>query len=306
MARVDTTQTTAEPWMEYLPAGASPEMVNVARQAWTAGYRPTWNTQSGTWDWGNSRGTQGQPSASAGTPPSPAAVYPAGPEAPAGTPNTPVQPSIADLVTQDPEWLARIGAFAANRHDIVTNYGAGAGLPGVDTQTAADAAANPHSVLALLGQQRQTNDIGLSNQAQMHHASLSGANVQTHLNEASADEGRHAAALSAVQNQLQGVANSQDELYWNIYHRLAANPPQVGTAPGDPQTAGVGLPGSLPVPGNTSTAGGVRTIGDQSYIVQNPNIPDTEKRPYVRPPTPTPKRKKPTSQFPYPHPGTGL
>src|SRR4051812_23977378 len=138
MARVDTTQTTAEPWMEYLPAGASPEMVNVARQAWTAGYRPTWNTQSGTWDWGNSRGTQGQPSASAGTPPSSAAVYPAGPEAPAGTPNTPAQPSIADLVTQDPEWLAPVGAVAAKRHDNVPNHGARPGLPGGHTETPAD------------------------------------------------------------------------------------------------------------------------------------------------------------------------
>jgi hypothetical protein len=283
-------------------------MVEFARQSWMAGYRPTWNTATGQYEWNNtSRGIQGAPAADAG-PPGVATLHPGilSPEAPPGTnpPPAPVSPSTYDLVLQDPEWLARVGQFAAQRAALVTQYGSGGGLPGVDAATAAAAAANPHSTLVQLGQQRQANDQAISNALQAHHASLGGAAQQSHINEATADETRRAAALQNLQNSLQGVANTQDQLYWDIYHRIAANPPTVTGAPGNPATAGPALPGSLPRPGNTSTAGGVRTIGDQPYIVFNPNLPDTEKRPYSpHPATTFTKPKRPARPR---TPGSGL
>lgn len=166
-------------------------------------------------------------------------VSPADPAQASPTPGVPAPPAQIDwdaIVRGDPEYIARLAALTRQRHDALVQFGDASGVPGADDATAAEAANNPYSVVALLRQQLGQNERNLTNAANAHGVLFSGTQAQNATNEANAGVQRSFDARQRLLSMLGGYTDQQNQAYYDVYNRVAANPPgsPVAAAPAAP------------------------------------------------------------------------
>jgi hypothetical protein len=152
------------------------------------------------------------------------------------------------IVRGDPEYIARLAALTRQRHDALVQFGDASGVPGADDATAAEAANNPYSVVALLRQQLGQNERNLTNAANAHGVLFSGTQAQNQANEANAGVQRSFDARQRLLSMLGGYTDQQNQAYYDVYNRVAANPPGSPVAPAAPAAA----PPDAPLPPATA------------------------------------------------------
>jgi hypothetical protein len=227
------------PWERYLPPDASPAARALAKQLWESGARPSVN---GVWvapptpgygPTGHTAavptspaypGTGGRPVQDPGDEPLPGpggSMTQPGAPTPDATPPPPPAP-VAPDPANDPAYQALLAALTRQRHDAIVSYGDPSGT-GADSDTAAQAAANPYSTTHLLAQGLTHNLGGINTAANAHGALYSGANVQGQQNEYTAGAQRSYAARKALLDQLNSLTDQQNTGYWDAYHRLAGS-----------------------------------------------------------------------------------
>lgn len=171
------------------------------------------------------------------------------------------------LIRADPAYQASVADIIRRRLAAAIQYGDASGVPGVDANTAAVAAANPYSTVADLLRQHLTQNSTLGNTANAHGALFSGGYAQSISNEAQ----RHAQAASAaatnLQNYLSGLTSEENQAYTGSYRALAANPPGLA-APPTLDTPSPSVP-AAPPPGVSTTANGQRVV---NFAPQLPDL----------------------------------